>query len=233
MKAFLSAAMVASLLASTALARNWTSRDGGFSVDAELEDVKDGKAVLKKTDGTQVSVPLRKLSLSDVRYIEGVLKSADAAVSGGKAESPAGEKPTEEKPTADKATDDSEPEAAAASAASVKAPLLRYQWKKSQTYVYRVKISGDRGHYTEDLAGNVTYKVKSIDGDEIQLAMTSNLTGGQLAAPSHIVIIGRHVRFVSDVDKPKETVVTVDPLGKVERIEGTRRCRFFSGTCPH
>ena len=77
--------ILVAMLQSPSLARKWTSRSGGFSVEAELVDVRDGTAVLKKEDGTEVSVPLSKLSLADVRYIEGVLKSAEAGA-GGKVE---------------------------------------------------------------------------------------------------------------------------------------------------
>ena len=81
--------VVVSLLASPAAARQWTSRAGGFSVEAELVDVKDGNVILKKTDGSQLTVPLNKLSLGDVRYIDDVLKSAEAGITGAKTESPA------------------------------------------------------------------------------------------------------------------------------------------------
>ena len=88
--------VVLTLLASAAAARHWTSRSGGFAVDGELVDVKDGNAILKKDDGTQVSVPLNKLSLGDVRYINNELKSAEAGITGGKAESPAADKTQDE-----------------------------------------------------------------------------------------------------------------------------------------
>src|SRR4029078_11660745 len=43
-------------------------------------DVKEGNVVLKKSDGTTVTVPLDRLSLADVRYVEKYLKEATAAV---------------------------------------------------------------------------------------------------------------------------------------------------------
>lgn len=60
--------------------RTWTARAGGFKVDATLIDVTDGNVVLQKTDGTSVTVPLEKLSLSDIRYIDQVMRQAEAAV---------------------------------------------------------------------------------------------------------------------------------------------------------
>ncbi|MEZ6133648.1 MAG: SHD1 domain-containing protein [Pirellulaceae bacterium] len=62
--------------------RTWTSRAGGFSVEASLEDVVNGNVVLKKSDGATLSVPLEKLSLGDVRYIDTVMREAQSAVVG-------------------------------------------------------------------------------------------------------------------------------------------------------
>ncbi|NLF08880.1 MAG: hypothetical protein GX594_13010, partial [Pirellulaceae bacterium] len=45
-----------------ASARQWTSRSGDFTIEAELKDVRDGKAILKKPNGEEVAVPLNKLS---------------------------------------------------------------------------------------------------------------------------------------------------------------------------
>ncbi len=88
------------LAASAVQARQWTSRDGGFSVEAELVDVQSGKVVLKRTDGVEVSVPLEKLSLRDVRYVEQTLKEAEKAVLGESktAESPPPRKPAPAEP---------------------------------------------------------------------------------------------------------------------------------------
>jgi hypothetical protein len=215
MKTILSVMVVACLLVSSALARQWTSRSGGFAVEAELVDVKDGNAILKKADGTQISVPLAKLSLGDVRYINDVLKAAEAAVAGGKPEVPA------ERPKGDSAPG---PAPAAAPAG------LQYQWKDGQTYVYHVKIVGDRGDYNEELAGDVTYKVKSVAEDEIQLLMTSDLSGKHGTAPVRIVVLpGRRVRFYSEVEGPKSVTISVDPLGRVSRIEGSAPLPFLLG----
>jgi hypothetical protein len=215
MKSSLFVTVVACLLVSSAWARQWTSRSGGFSVEAELVDVKEGNVILKKPDGTQVSVPLGKLSLGDVRYVNDVLKAADAAVAGGKPAAPA--EPVK-----------SEPSPGPASAA---APAgLRFQWKNDQSYVYRVRIVGDRGDYKEEFAGNVTYKVKSVAADEIQLLMTSSLSGGQNWAPPRIVVLpGRHVRFYSTAQGPKNVTITIDSLGRVTRIEGDSSLPFLLG----
>jgi hypothetical protein len=79
--------VVVSLLVSAAAARQWTSRDGKFSVEAELLDVKDGKVVLKQKDGSLLTSPLDKLSLADVQYVNEVLKSTEAG-GAGKGETP-------------------------------------------------------------------------------------------------------------------------------------------------
>lgn len=84
--------------------RTWTARAGGFKIEATLVDVLDGKVLLQKADGTSVDLPLEKLSLGDIRYIDQVMRQAEAAVNrvvGDKAR-----KPTEPAPST---TDDPEP----------------------------------------------------------------------------------------------------------------------------
>jgi WD40 repeat protein len=60
--------------------RSWTARAGGFKVEATLIDVTDGNVVLQKTDGSTITVPLEKLSLSDIRFVDQVMRQAEAAV---------------------------------------------------------------------------------------------------------------------------------------------------------
>ena len=50
------------LAVSPAWARKWTDSTGRYSIEAELVEVKDGKAWLKKAGGKVVAVPLTKLS---------------------------------------------------------------------------------------------------------------------------------------------------------------------------
>src|SRR5262245_13772949 len=45
--------------------RTWTSADGKFKVEAELISVQDDTIQLRKADGTEVTVPLEKLSPAD------------------------------------------------------------------------------------------------------------------------------------------------------------------------
>ena len=47
-------------------ARKWTDRTGKFSTEADLVHVKDGKAILKKSDGKVIAVPLDRLSAADL-----------------------------------------------------------------------------------------------------------------------------------------------------------------------
>lgn len=49
--------------------RTWTDATGKFSVEAELVEVVDGVALLKKADGRQIKVPLGKLSAADREFI--------------------------------------------------------------------------------------------------------------------------------------------------------------------
>jgi hypothetical protein len=210
-------------MVSSAAARQWTSRAGGFAVEAELVDVKDGNAVLKKANGSQVAVPLNKLSLGDVRYINEVLRSAEAGVTGGKAEAPA---PVAGKPQ-------TEPPAIAAKPAAVTAAMLkklRYDWKKDQTYVYHVRIIGERGNDTENRSGDVTYKVKSTRLDEIRLAMTSDLRYADFErARRYVVLPGRHLGFVSNVDKPREATIRIDSFGRLLESKGEAPLPYLLG----
>lgn len=64
-------AMVVAIVGSSSLAapREWTDGTGRFRVDAELVGVQDGKVLLKKPDGSEVSVPLEKLSEADRAFV--------------------------------------------------------------------------------------------------------------------------------------------------------------------
>lgn len=56
-------------------AREWTSADGKFKIEAELVEVKDGEAFLKRPDGSFVAVRIEKLSDRDRKFIESNTKS--------------------------------------------------------------------------------------------------------------------------------------------------------------
>jgi hypothetical protein len=86
MKLYVACIVVLGLLVavvSPAAPRKWTDDTGRYSVEAELVDVKDGKVVLRKADGTTVEVPLDKLSAADREYLrqakaaEGSVKKAE------------------------------------------------------------------------------------------------------------------------------------------------------------
>ena len=229
MKTVLSVLVVMSLLPSVVAARQWTSRSGGFSVEAELLDVKDGNAVLQKQDGSQLTVPLTKLSLGDVRYIEGVLKGAEAAITGG------GDGVMTEKPPLPPATQPTK-----------EIPLkpedltkLRYGWKKGQTYLYRVKISAERGDYTADFAGEITYTPNEIRSDGIELAVTGSLTRSDKTDPdAQIIIIDSpsprfmghpHLSYRTITPKAKNASLTVDVHGRVLQSEGNSQLPYLLG----
>lgn len=229
MRKLLLVVVIVGLLASPAIARQWSSRNGGFSVEAELLDVKDGNAILQKTDGSQVSVPLNKLSLGDIRYINDVLKSAEDGITGSK---PA------DRPTEKKLEPASKPDSPPIAPEVLK--KLHYQWKKDQTWSYRVKITGERGYYSEYYAGNVTYSVRSIEDNETTIAMNAYLTRGERAQPVEMIIVGgpafgppalpgRHVRVHSSIPRDTSVSVVVDPLGRVDHIEGEWQLPYLVG----
>ena len=228
MKRIVSVILLVGLLTTPVLAHQWTSRSGDFSAEAELIDVKDGNAILKKADGSQVTVPLSKLSLGDVRYISDVLKAADAGITGTKPKSSIESKSQSDairQPVATSTIDFSK---------------LHYRWKKGQSYVYRVKIKSDRGYYSQYYSGDVTYNVKSVAPDEIVLGMTANMTRGDRLEPFDVFVLmdprfgarsligprGYPVRVYRG-SPSKEVVVTVDPQGRVDYIKGDAQLPFL------
>ena len=52
------------------MARTWTDKTGRFSATAELVEIKDGKAFLKKADGQVIAVPVSELSDADRNYLK-------------------------------------------------------------------------------------------------------------------------------------------------------------------
>ena len=58
------------LAAAAASARQWTDRSGGYSVEAELVKVEDGRVHLRKPDGQIITVPRDRLSEVDQRYLK-------------------------------------------------------------------------------------------------------------------------------------------------------------------
>ncbi|MCY2990950.1 MAG: SHD1 domain-containing protein [Planctomycetota bacterium] len=169
--------LVALVLTSTApapvMARKWTSRSGGFSIEADLIDVREGQAVLKKNDGSEVNVPLSKLSLADIRYIDGVIKSAEAGL-GGKPEGQVAP-PANASQFAERKVEPATEKAGATSAQG-----LRYGWKKGQTFHYRVKTEVQLSTEAEILEGTVRYSVKSVNSEGVaEIEYHENVTRGQ------------------------------------------------------
>ncbi|KAI0025601.1 hypothetical protein F4780DRAFT_721911 [Xylariomycetidae sp. FL0641] len=50
--------------------RTWTDRSKSFSVEAQFLGLKDGKINLHKMNGVKIAVPLAKMSLEDIEYVE-------------------------------------------------------------------------------------------------------------------------------------------------------------------
>lgn len=242
------------MLASTtpALARKWTSRSGGFSVEAELEDVRDGKAVLKKADGSEVSVPLGSLSLADIRYIDSVFKSAEAGLGVNAPGNPAPATSTPATatpaPPAGRDPTGTKPDPAAAKPAA--APALRYNWKAGQTFTYRVKTEVQQGAGPEEILEIIHYTVQSVSTDgvaEISFHETVTHTRNGVAAGSvafHTVPSrpypymprGRYYlpgRISVGVNPNPPEVVKVDRYGRIVSIEGGAHFPFFLGRAAH
>ncbi|KAL2169897.1 hypothetical protein VTG60DRAFT_5512 [Thermothelomyces hinnuleus] len=50
--------------------RTWTDRSKSFTVEAQFLGVKDGKLNLHKLNGVRIAVPISKMSLEDLEYVE-------------------------------------------------------------------------------------------------------------------------------------------------------------------
>ncbi|PWW79234.1 hypothetical protein C7212DRAFT_155121 [Tuber magnatum] len=50
--------------------RQWTDRTGNFKVEAQFIGCKDGKINLHKLNGVKIAVPVAKMSLEDLEYVE-------------------------------------------------------------------------------------------------------------------------------------------------------------------
>ncbi|KAI1435032.1 hypothetical protein GGR50DRAFT_694533 [Xylaria sp. CBS 124048] len=53
--------------------RVWTDRSKSFSVEAQFLGLKDGKINLHKLNGVKIAVPLAKMSMEDIEYVERTL----------------------------------------------------------------------------------------------------------------------------------------------------------------
>ncbi|KAL1305733.1 hypothetical protein AAFC00_007318 [Neodothiora populina] len=50
--------------------RTWTDRSGSFKVEAEFIGLKDGKIHLHKQNGVKIAVPVQKMAIEDLEYVE-------------------------------------------------------------------------------------------------------------------------------------------------------------------
>ena len=57
------------LVTCPAAARKWTDNTGSFSVEADLQELRENEVVLKKADGTSIVVPLNRLSAADRKHL--------------------------------------------------------------------------------------------------------------------------------------------------------------------
>lgn len=54
----------------SAKVRTWTDRSKSFSVDAQFLTLKEGKIHLHKVNGVKIAVPVSKMSIEDLNYVE-------------------------------------------------------------------------------------------------------------------------------------------------------------------
>jgi len=225
------------LTVSPLAARQSTYRSDGGVFEAELVDVRGGKAVLERPDGTQFDVPIGKLSLGDIRYIKTELEAAETGLGGGakgaKDAGAASEPASPVKTPALKADP------------TVDASKLRYQWQKGQELVYRVKVVGTQGDYSENISGRVTYKVKSVTDDEAEIEMVKSMSRSQSSDRVGVVVYSgrgprfRHgpsrsgvavVRFFTiPKSKNKTSVVTLTRQGRMIHVKNDAPLPYLLG----
>lgn len=54
----------------TSKIRTWTDRSGSFKVEAEFLTIKDNKIHLHKVNGVKIAVPVAKMAIEDLEYVE-------------------------------------------------------------------------------------------------------------------------------------------------------------------
>jgi hypothetical protein len=68
---WLSAVCSANLIEpNSAKIRTWTDRSGSFKVEAEFIGLRDGKIHLHKLNGVKIAVPVTKMAIEDLEYVE-------------------------------------------------------------------------------------------------------------------------------------------------------------------
>ncbi len=70
--------LLTSVLIVPAAPRTWTDSTGRFTIEAELVEVRDGNAHLKKASGQVVAMPVDKLSTADREYLKGLSSGSPA-----------------------------------------------------------------------------------------------------------------------------------------------------------
>ncbi len=72
------AIVIQCIVVSPSVARRWTDGTGEFSVEADLVKIDGGNVVLRKQDGTTITVPLARLSTKDREFVRDVSNRAPA-----------------------------------------------------------------------------------------------------------------------------------------------------------
>ncbi|KAF4629571.1 hypothetical protein G7Y89_g8574 [Cudoniella acicularis] len=78
--------------------RTWTDRSKSFSVEAQFLALKDGKINLHKMNGVKIAVPVVKMSVEDLEYVEQMTGRTRASENSRDSEPPSGAGATIERP---------------------------------------------------------------------------------------------------------------------------------------
>jgi hypothetical protein len=173
------------LVATPISAREWTSSNGMFSVDAELVDVKNGIVRLKREDGSVVTFAASKLSRADRDYLVSIAKAKPKteATKASLAEvnaalNAAEEKAKEWRQKADEAQGNlNEMKKMFGFAAVDTLKEIQTKWKKDME-VYKGVYPGKEGvlNYRE-LINHLAAEIRALEQDRTQAAAIGALRG--------------------------------------------------------
>jgi S1-C subfamily serine protease len=159
---------IAVLASSPVVARTWRLQAGGPTIEADLIDVRQGQAVLRKPDGALVSVPVEKLSEEDSRYLDEVINAAvrriqekaasSRARGGAEGASPA---PVKSPDAAPVPLAQWQPFREGPTQPETPASALQYRWEEGRDYPYLFEATADDGRYVQTVKAVVVFRVEA------------------------------------------------------------------------
>ena len=212
MKSALFVMVVACSLVSSAWARQWTSRGGGFSVEAELVDVEEGNVILRRRTGRKS----RSRWASSAWATCGTLTRCSTRP---KRRSAANRRLPVKDPRA-RPCGSGPCRCGGAAIPMEKRPVLRLQREDHGRPRRLQREARRRGH----LQGEIRRRRRDPTANDLRPVGRAALGPHANCDPP-----GRHVRFYSTAEGSRNATIVVDPLGHVVRVEGDSALPFLLG----